>query len=38
MRAVFERVGWTLLGTLNEFDREWVMYAVTREAWQARRA
>jgi RimJ/RimL family protein N-acetyltransferase len=38
MRTVFERVGWRLVGTLNEFEREWVMYAITREEWRARRA
>jgi diamine N-acetyltransferase len=37
MRTVFERLGWKLVGTLNEFDREWVMYATTRSAWNARR-
>ena len=35
MRAVFERVGWRLVGTLREFDRDWMMYAVTREEWIA---
>jgi RimJ/RimL family protein N-acetyltransferase len=38
MRAVFERVGWRLVGAHREFDREWMMYAVTRAEWQARRA
>lgn len=33
MRRVFEHVGWKLVGTYNEFDREWVMYAITREQW-----
>lgn len=37
MRTVFDRVGWELVDTLHEFDREWVMYAITREAWEARR-
>ena len=36
MRAVFRRVGWTLAGTLTEFDRQWVMYRITRREWQAR--
>ena len=36
MRRVFEHVGWELVGTYNEFDREWVMYAITRERWAAR--
>jgi RimJ/RimL family protein N-acetyltransferase len=35
MRAVFERVGWRLAGTLYEFDREWLLYAITRQQWQA---
>jgi RimJ/RimL family protein N-acetyltransferase len=34
MRTVFERVGWELVGTLQEFDREWVMYAITRAQWE----
>jgi L-amino acid N-acyltransferase YncA len=37
MRTVFDRVGWELVGTLNEFDREWVMYAITRVRWEAGR-
>jgi RimJ/RimL family protein N-acetyltransferase len=36
MRTVFERLGWELVGTLNEFEREWVMYAITRPAWDSR--
>jgi RimJ/RimL family protein N-acetyltransferase len=38
MRTVFERLGWELVGTLKEFDRDWVMYAITRPAWNARRS
>jgi RimJ/RimL family protein N-acetyltransferase len=38
MRTVFQRAGWDLVGTLAEFDREWVMYAITRRQWQARQA
>lgn len=38
MRTVFERIGWESMGTLHEFDREWVMYATTRQGWQAGRA
>jgi RimJ/RimL family protein N-acetyltransferase len=34
MRTVFERVGWTLVGTLSELGREWVMYRITRKQWQ----
>jgi RimJ/RimL family protein N-acetyltransferase len=37
MRTVFERVGWELVGTLEELDRVWVMYAITRAQWEARR-
>ena len=36
MKRVFEHVGWELVQTLNAFDREWVMYAITREQWAAR--
>lgn len=35
MRTVFQRAGWELVGTLTEFSREWVMYAITRQRWQA---
>jgi RimJ/RimL family protein N-acetyltransferase len=35
MRTVFERLGWDLAGTIHEFDREWVMYAITRAGWEA---
>jgi RimJ/RimL family protein N-acetyltransferase len=35
MRTVFDRVGWELVDTLREFDRVWVMYAITRERWEA---
>jgi RimJ/RimL family protein N-acetyltransferase len=37
MRRVFDHVGWGLVGTYKEFDREWVMYAITRERWATRR-
>ena len=37
MRTVFERVGWGHVDTYREFDREWVMYAITRSQWEARR-
>jgi RimJ/RimL family protein N-acetyltransferase len=36
MRTVFQRVGWTLAGSLTEFGREWVMYRITRRQWAAR--
>jgi RimJ/RimL family protein N-acetyltransferase len=35
MRTVFQRVGWDLVDTVHEFDREWLMYAITRQQWQA---
>ena len=38
MRSVFERVGWTLVQTRREFDRDWVEYAITRAEWEDRRA
>ena len=38
MRSVFQRAGWELVGTLTEYNREWVMYAITRQRWQARQA
>lgn len=36
MRTVFQRVGWTLAGPLAEYDRQWVMYRITRREWEAR--
>ena len=36
MRAVFGHVGWSLAGTVTEVGREWVMYRITRQEWQAR--
>lgn len=36
MRAVFQRAGWRLAGSLTEFGREWVMYRITRREWQTR--
>jgi RimJ/RimL family protein N-acetyltransferase len=36
MRTVFQRVGWRLAGSLTEFGREWVMYRITRQEWEAR--
>jgi|SRR5919198_4829621 RimJ/RimL family protein N-acetyltransferase len=38
MRTVFDRVGWELVETYREFDRTWVMYAITRERWDTRAA
>jgi RimJ/RimL family protein N-acetyltransferase len=37
MRTVFDRVGWEPVETLHEFDREWVMYAITRPRWETAR-
>ena len=37
MRTVFQRVGWRAAGSLTEFGREWVMYRITRQEWEARR-
>jgi RimJ/RimL family protein N-acetyltransferase len=36
MRAVFGHVGWSLGGTVTEYGRDWVMYRITRQEWQAR--
>ncbi len=36
MRTVFERAGWELVGSFTEFDREWLMYAITRPQKHAR--
>ena len=38
MQAVFRHVGWVLSGSLTEYGREWVMYRITRQQWQIRRA
>ena len=35
MRTVFDRVGWTLAGTVTDFGRTWVMYRMTRPEWEA---
>jgi RimJ/RimL family protein N-acetyltransferase len=35
MRTVFQRVGWMPAGSLTEFGREWVMYRITRQEWEA---
>ncbi len=36
MRTVFQRVGWRLVGSLTELNRDWVLYRITRPEWQAR--
>jgi RimJ/RimL family protein N-acetyltransferase len=37
MRTVFQRVGWILAGSLTEFNREWLLYRITRPDWLRRR-
>jgi RimJ/RimL family protein N-acetyltransferase len=37
MQAVFRYVGWVLAGSLTEYGREWLIYRITRQQWQARR-
>ena len=34
MRAVFERIGWRLTETFEEFGRTWVTYSITRPQWE----
>jgi RimJ/RimL family protein N-acetyltransferase len=36
MRAVFGHVGWSQAGAVTEQGREWVVYRITRQEWQAR--
>lgn len=36
MRAVFGHVGWSQAGTVTEHGREWVVYRITRQEWEAR--
>lgn len=38
MRAVFRRLGWLEDGTVTEIGRDWVMYRITRQRWQAARS
>jgi RimJ/RimL family protein N-acetyltransferase len=35
MRTVFRKAGWMPAGSLTELGREWVMYRVTRQEWEA---
>jgi RimJ/RimL family protein N-acetyltransferase len=35
MRTVFNRVGWEQVGTLDDYGRGWVVYAITRSRWMA---
>jgi RimJ/RimL family protein N-acetyltransferase len=37
MQTVFQRAGWELVGTLTELSREWRLYEITRQRWQAGR-
>jgi RimJ/RimL family protein N-acetyltransferase len=37
MRAVFRRIGWHEDGMLPEIGRDWLMYRITRQQWQALR-
>jgi RimJ/RimL family protein N-acetyltransferase len=35
MRTVFRKAGWKPVGSLTEPGREWVMYRITRQEWEA---
>jgi RimJ/RimL family protein N-acetyltransferase len=35
MRTVFRKAGWMPAGSLTELGREWVMYRITRQQWEA---
>jgi RimJ/RimL family protein N-acetyltransferase len=35
MRTVFDRLGWTLTGTVSDYGRRWMMYRMTRPEWAA---
>jgi RimJ/RimL family protein N-acetyltransferase len=35
MRTVFRKTGWKPVGSLTEPGREWVMYRITRQEWEA---
>jgi RimJ/RimL family protein N-acetyltransferase len=37
MQTVFQRAGWELVGTSTELSREWRLYEITRQRWQAGR-
>jgi hypothetical protein len=37
MQTVFQRAGWELVGTSTELSREWRLYEITRQRWQADR-
>jgi RimJ/RimL family protein N-acetyltransferase len=35
MRTVLDRAGWALAGSVTEYDRQWLVYRITRAQWQA---
>lgn len=35
MRTVFERLNWSFAGTMSDYDREWVVYRITRPHWKS---
>ena len=35
MRTVFDRIGWTMVGAVTDYGRQWVMYRITRPDWEA---
>ena len=35
MRTVFDRIGWTMVGTVTDYGRRWVMDRITRPEWEA---
>ena len=37
MRTVFRKAGWKPVGSLTEPGREWIMYRITRQEWEAYR-
>jgi RimJ/RimL family protein N-acetyltransferase/ribosomal protein S18 acetylase RimI-like enzyme len=36
MRTVFLRAGWQPAGSVTDYDREWIMYRITRPEWAGR--
>lgn len=37
MRTVLDRCGWALAGSVSDHGRQWLLYQITRQQWQARR-
>jgi RimJ/RimL family protein N-acetyltransferase/L-amino acid N-acyltransferase YncA len=37
MRTVFLRAGWQPAGSVTDYDREWIMYRITRTEWETLR-